>query len=79
MKAFLDDTHKKSVSNEIRQRNLEKKIQRESTVPFNLSLVTEISLRSNEIKSITKTVFLRNDQQKTIILLTINLWEKGLL
>ncbi|CAG8722608.1 20274_t:CDS:1 [Rhizophagus irregularis] len=62
MEAFA---HKKSVSDGIRQRNREKKIQRESTVPSNLLLVTEISLRNDEIESSTKTVSLGNDQQKT--------------
>ncbi|RIA91523.1 hypothetical protein C1645_821933 [Glomus cerebriforme] len=39
MDVFLDDVDKKRVSNKIRQKNREKKIQRESTVPSNLSLV----------------------------------------
>lgn len=65
MDKFLDEAHKKSVSDGIRQRNREKKIQRESTVPSNLLLVTEISLRNDEIESSTKTVSLGNDQQKT--------------
>ncbi len=42
---FLDDVNKKMVSNKIRQRNREEKIQYELTVPFNLSLITEIFLR----------------------------------
>src|SRR5256885_1041135 len=33
---FLDDVDKKMVSDKIKQRNREKKIQHESTVPFNL-------------------------------------------
>ena len=60
---FLDDVDKKMVSDKIRQRNREKKIQHESTVPFNLSLVTETSLRNDEIESSTKTVSSGNDRK----------------
>jgi hypothetical protein len=45
---FLDEVHKKKVSDEIRQRNKEKKIQRESIVPSDLSCVTETSLRNHD-------------------------------
>ncbi|UZO22123.1 uncharacterized protein OCT59_014495 [Rhizophagus irregularis] len=45
---FLDEVRKKRVSDEIRQRNKEKKIQRESTVPSDLSCVTETSLRNHD-------------------------------
>ena len=62
---FLDEVHKKRVSDEIRQRNKEKKIQRESTVPSNLSCVTETSLRNHdENESNTKTVNIVHDQEK---------------
>uniref|UniRef100_U9TT03 Uncharacterized protein n=1 Tax=Rhizophagus irregularis (strain DAOM 181602 / DAOM 197198 / MUCL 43194) TaxID=747089 RepID=U9TT03_RHIID len=54
---FFDEVHKKRVSDEIRQRNKEKKIQCESTVPSDLSCVTETSLRNHdENESNTKTV-----------------------
>ncbi|GBC15884.2 hypothetical protein GLOIN_2v1738149 [Rhizophagus irregularis DAOM 181602=DAOM 197198] len=45
---FFDEVHKKRVSDEIRQRNKEKKIQCESTVPSDLSCVTETSLRNHD-------------------------------
>ncbi|PKB93504.1 hypothetical protein RhiirA5_507949 [Rhizophagus irregularis] len=62
---FLDEVHKKRVSDEIRQRNKEKKIQRESTVPSDLSCVTETSLRNHdENESNTKTVNIVHDQEK---------------
>src|SRR5437763_13058346 len=62
---FLDEVHKKKVSDEIRQRNKEKKIQRESTVPSDLSCVTETSLRNHdENESNTKTVNIVHDQEK---------------
>src|SRR6266496_811161 len=62
---FLDEVHKKRVSDEIRQRNKEKKIQRESTVPSDLSCITETSLRNHdENKSNTKTVNIVHDQEK---------------
>jgi len=62
---FLDEVHKKRVSDEIRQRNKEKKIQRESTVPSDLSYVTETSLRNHdENESNTKTVNIVHDQEK---------------
>jgi hypothetical protein len=60
---FLDDVDKKRVSDKIKQRNREKRIQYESTVSFNLSLVTETSLRNDEIKSNTRTIFLGNDRR----------------
>ena len=59
---FLDEVHKKRVSDEIRQRNKEKKIQRESTVPSDLSCVTETSLRNHdENESNIKTVNIVHD------------------
>src|SRR5215204_5840684 len=62
---FFDEEHKKRVSDEIRQRNKEKKIQRESTVPSDLSCVTETSLRNHdENESNTKTVNIVHDQEK---------------
>ncbi|GBC45505.2 hypothetical protein GLOIN_2v1738149 [Rhizophagus irregularis DAOM 181602=DAOM 197198] len=62
---FLDEVHKKRVSDEIRQRNKEKKIQRELTVPSDLSCVTETSLRNHdENESNTKTVNIVHDQEK---------------
>ncbi|GET55241.1 hypothetical protein GLOIN_2v1738149 [Rhizophagus irregularis DAOM 181602=DAOM 197198] len=62
---FLDEVRKKRVSDEIRQRNKEKKIQRESTVPSDLSCVTETSLRNHdENESNTKTVNIVHDQEK---------------
>ncbi|CAB5365784.1 unnamed protein product [Rhizophagus irregularis] len=62
---FLDEVHKKRVSDEIRQRNKEKKIQRELTVPSDLSCVTETSLRNHdENESNTKTVNIVHDQKK---------------
>ena len=65
MDDFLDEVHKKRVSDEIRQRNKEKKIQRESTVPSDLSCVTETSLRNHdENESNTKTVNIVHDQEK---------------
>ena len=61
----MDEVHKKRVSDEIRQRNKEKKIQRESTVPSDLSCVTETSLRNHdENESNTKTVNIVHDQEK---------------
>jgi hypothetical protein len=60
---FLNDIDKKRVSDKIRQRNREKRIQHESTVPSNLSLVTETSLRNNEIESNTKTVSSGNNRR----------------
>ena len=63
--AFLDEVHKKRVSDEIRQRNKEKKIQRESTAPSDLSCVTETSLRNHdENESNTKTVNIVHNQEK---------------
>jgi regulator of replication initiation timing len=59
---FLDEVHKKRVSDEIRQRNKEKKIQRESTVPSDLSCVTETSLRNHDEN--TKTGNIVHDQEK---------------
>ena len=59
---FLDDIDKKMVSDKIRQRNREKKIQHELTIPFNLSLVTETSLRNDEIENSIKTVSSGNDR-----------------
>ena len=65
MDDFLDEVHKKRVSDEIRQRNKEKKIQRESTVPSDLSCVTKTSLRNHdENESNTKTVNIVHDQEK---------------
>ena len=65
MDDFLDEVHKKRVSDEIRQRNKEKKIQRESTVPSDLSCVTETSLRNHdENESNTKIVNIVHDQEK---------------
>src|SRR3989440_559007 len=65
---FLDEVHKKRVSDEIRQRNKEKKIQRESTVPSDLSCVTETSLRNHdENESNTKTVNIVHDQEKILL------------
>jgi len=54
---FLDDLNKKKISNKIRYK--EKKIQHESTVSFNLSLIIEIN---DKIKSNIKTIFLENYQ-----------------
>ncbi len=51
---FLDEVHKKRVSDEIRQRNKEKKIQRKSTVPSDLSCVTETSLRNHDEMKVTQ-------------------------
>ncbi|CAI2177889.1 645_t:CDS:2 [Funneliformis geosporum] len=48
--------------------NGEKEIQCESTIPFNLSPVTETS---DKIKSSTKTISSESDQQKTISRLNI--------
>ncbi|CAI2180696.1 15933_t:CDS:2 [Funneliformis geosporum] len=42
-----------------------------STVSSNLSLVTETSLRNNEIESNIKTVSSENDQQKIILRLEL--------
>ncbi|CAB4427754.1 unnamed protein product [Rhizophagus irregularis] len=62
---FLDEEYRRKVSDEIRQRNKEKKIQRESTVPSDLSCVTETSLRNHdENESNTKTVNIVHDQEK---------------
>src|SRR6266498_4396208 len=62
---FLYKVHKKRVSDEIRQRNKEKKIQRESTIPSDLSCITETSLRNyNENESNTKTVNIVHNQEK---------------
>src|SRR3954452_24575667 len=62
---FLDKEYKKRVSDEIRQRNKEKKIQHESTVPSDLSCVTETSLRNHdENESNTKTVNIVHDQEE---------------
>lgn len=54
MDDFLDEVHKKRVSNEIRQRNKEKKIQHESTVPFDLSCIIETSLRNHDENKVTQ-------------------------
>ncbi|RGB25865.1 hypothetical protein C1646_722621 [Rhizophagus diaphanus] len=65
MDNFFDEVHKKRVSNEIRQRNKEKKIQHESTVFSDLSCVTETSLRNHdENESNTKTMNIIYDQKK---------------
>src|SRR6266540_3595850 len=54
---FLDEVYKKRVSDEIRQRNKEKKIQRESTVPSDLSCVTETSLRNHKDKTARSQIY----------------------
>ena len=44
---FLDDLDKKRVSDKIRQKNREKKIQCKFTVPSNLSLVKQVYVLPN--------------------------------
>src|SRR5581483_9667355 len=68
MDDFLDKVHKKRISDEIRQRNKEKKIQYKLTVPFDLSCITETSLRNHDKnESNTKIVNIVHDQEKILL------------